>query len=267
MRRFLPEPVFGYMEVKDMYKRIIIVLMLVLSIAAVMGCSSESSEVVVATADPDGDQDIGPKEPEKVYIAAGKDDLDSAKLPDYLKDDLEIESAKVTVEIAGSKWEIVAGTDTYEVHYHDFNDDAAGAIGKFEAFIADFNAEKAAVAVDHLARKPILYVDGDKFRKKGPVQQKLQQLIKPVGGGFGGAKKGEKWPVPFAVQDIYISGTLGYFQAWLYAESGLGSRGKTWVYLEKDDVDDEWAIEGLHTGGEDDPEISWQVKEEYKRLD
>jgi len=46
-----------------------------------------------------------------------------------------------------------------------------------------------------------------------------------------------------------------------------GGRGKTWVYLEKGDADAEWEIEELHTGGEDDPEIYWQVKEEYKRLD
>ena len=98
-------------------------------------------------------------------------------------------------------------------------------------------------------------------------------MIKPVGGGGppgggGAVKKGEKWP-DIEFSDIYISGTLGdgYFQAWLYASSGLGSRKNTWVYLQKNAPDAEWYIKEFHTGDEDDPEINWPVHQEYKRLD
>ena len=230
-------------------------LILILSVFVVMGCSSgddqdKGAEVVGPT---------GPtvsKGPQKIYISAGKDELDSEKLPDYLKTDLG-EPAEVTVETAGSKWKIVVGEKIYEAQYHDFASDAEGAAAKFKAFVTDFNAGDAAVVIDgHLSGSSVLYIDGEKFKKKY-VQKKFQELINPIGGG-------EQWKTPVALQESYVSGTLGLFQAWLHVSNGLGNRGKTWVYLEKDDANSEWKIKELHTGDEENPEIYWKNRKEYK---
>ena len=219
-----------------------------------MGCDSgddqdKGTEVIILTET---------TELQKIYISAGRDELDSAKLPDYLKVDLGIESAEVTVVTVGSKWEIVAGEDTYEVQYNDFNDDATSAREKFEAFITDFNAGKAVVVIDgHLSGSSVLYIDGEKFKKQD-AQKKFQELINPIGGG------GEQWKIPVVLQEGYVSGTLGFFQAWLHASNGLGDRGKTWVYLEKDYANSEWKIKELHTGDEGEPKIGWENRKEYK---
>ena len=97
-------------------------LILILSVFVVMGCSSGDDQ-------DKGAEVFGPtgptvsKGPQKIYISAGKDELDSEKLPDYLKTDLG-EPAEVTVETAGSKWKIVVGEKIYEAQYHDFASDA-----------------------------------------------------------------------------------------------------------------------------------------------
>ena len=123
------------------------------------------------------------------------------------------------------------------------------------------------MAVEHLARRSALYIDGERFRKK-EVEQKLQELIKPVGGDpmdLLRKLKNGLFPSRFR---IFIFPVLKVtFKLGCMLQVGWGGRGKTWVYLEKGDADAEWEIEELHTGGEDDPEIYWQVKEEYKRLD
>ena len=134
-----------------MRKRIVIALMLMLSVFVFVGCSSddetEDSKADVGPKTTAFVEDTGPEWPQTVYVAAGMDDLNGQKLPEYLKEDLELDplSAEVTVETPDSKWRITEGEKEYEVKYRIFENDAKDAKARFEEFVAVYNGGKGAL--------------------------------------------------------------------------------------------------------------------------
>ena len=165
----------------------------------------------------------------------------------------------------------------YEVHYRDFNDDAKDAKAKFEKFVAVYNDGEPA-KVDKEWDGGTLWIDGEKYRGRKSMQ-KMQNLLRGIAaapgvpaaplqqGGGGGAAVIEKWKPP-VWEATYVSGTTpDYLKAWLISSSGLGSRSKAWVYLEKYiiDADSEWEIEELQTGEEEDFERkNWKSLDPYE---
>ena len=151
-----------------MRKRVIIALILMLSIFVVMGCSSDDeTEDSKADVGPTTStvEDTGPKGPETIYIAAGMDDLNSQKLQDYLKEDLELVSAEVTVETPDSKWKITEGEKVYEVEYRNFKDEAKAAKARFRKFIVVYNGGEAALLEEEWD-KGTLWLDREQYKRK-----------------------------------------------------------------------------------------------------
>ena len=262
-----------------MHKRVVIALMLMLSVFVFVGCSSddetEDSKADVGPKTTAFVEDTGPKWPQTVYVAAGMDDLNNQKLPGYLKEDLGLVSAEVTVETPDSKWEITEGEKVYEVEYSNFENDAEDAKARFKKFVAVYNSGEAA-EVDKEWDGGTLWIDGEKYRGRKSMQ-KMQNLLRgnaaapgvpaaPLQPGAGAAVVIEKWK-PTVWEATYVSGTTpGYLDAWLEASSGLGSRSETWVYLSRStNADSEWEIEELQTGeGEDFERKNWKSLEPYK---
>ncbi|MAG85406.1 hypothetical protein CMK10_14740 [Candidatus Poribacteria bacterium] len=262
-----------------MDKRIVIALMLMLSVFVFVGCSSDDeTEDSKTTADvgptTSAVEDTGPVWPQTVYIAAGMDDLNNQKLPGYLKEDLELVSAKVTVETPDSKWEITEGEKVYEVEYSNFENDAEDAKARFKKFVAVYNGGEAA-EVDKEWDGGTLWIDGEKYKGRKSMQQ-MQKLLRGIAAApgvaaapqqpGGGNAVIEKWK-PTVWEATYVSGTTpDYLYAWLEASSGLGSRSKTWIYLSKStDADSEWEIDELQTGKKEDfKRKNWKSLEPYK---
>ena len=258
-----------------MRKRIVIALMLMLSVFVFVGCSSDDE----TQAPEDSKADVGPetiaeKWPKTVYIAAGMADLNNQKLPGYLKEDLELVSAKVTVETPDSKWEITEGEKVYEVEYSNFENDAEDAKARFKKFVAVYNGGEAA-EVDKEWDGGTLWIDGEKYKGRKSMQQ-MQKLLRGIAAApgvaaapqqpGGGNAVIEKWK-PTVWEATYVSGTTpDYLYAWLEASSGLGSRSKTWIYLSKStDADSEWEIDELQTGKKEDfKRKNWKSLEPYK---
>ena len=267
-----------------MHKRVVIALMLMLSVFVFVGCSSDDeTEDSKTTADvgltTSAVEDTGPEWPQTVYIAAGMDDLNNQKLPEYLEKYLGLVSAEVTVETPDSKWEITEGEKVYEVEYSNFENDVEDAKARFKKFVAVYNGGEAA-EVDKEWDGGTLWIDGEKYRGRKSMQ-KMQNLLRGIAaapgvpaaplqqGGGGGAAVIEKWKPP-VWEATYVSGTTpDYLKAWLISSSGLGSRSMAWVYLEKYiiDADSEWEIEELQTGdGDDFNKKKWYSVETYKKI-
>lgn len=117
------------------------------------------------------------------YIAAGMDDLNGQKLPGYLKEDLELVSAEVTVGMPDSKWKITEDEKVYEVEYSNFENDAKDAKARFEKFVVVYNSGKAAV-VDKEWDKGTLWIDGKRYTGR-KVMQKIQKLLRGIAGAPG----------------------------------------------------------------------------------
>ena len=264
-----------------MDKRIVIALMLMLSVFVFVGCSSddetEDSKADVGPKTTAFVEDTGPKWPQTVYVAAGMDDLNGQKLPEYLKEGLELDplSAEVTVGTPDSKWKITEGEKVYEVEYRNFESDAKEAKARFKNFVDAYNGGKG-TAVEDEWDGGTLWIDGEKYKGRKSMQQMQKLLLgiaaapgvpaAPLQPGEEGAAVIEKWKPP-VWEATYVSGTTpGYLDAWLEASSGLGSRSETWVYLSRStDADSEWEIEELQTGKKEDfKRKNWKSLEPYK---